>query len=219
MTVQLSVDRSRWLELPKSFPTPAGDSPKEWEDRVIHGMHGAWKEAMDGPAEEAVRTALRFGLSRIRPEDAVTLQFWPTTSIINAVVHVVASVADSADLADPVPLSPGVYATQPIVDPFLSDSLGPGVETRYLRAFESSGAVLGGLAYFFPGTNGFVYVGLEDTLPRVAGVTLEPLRELVRGIRWNDEEGARWQAAGLDPAIFTTDESWTFDDAPATAQG
>ena len=219
MTVTVSVDRSRWLELPKFFPTREGETAKMWEDVVVRGMREAWNGAMHAPAEHAARTALRFGLSRVRPEDSVTLQFWPTASLVNVVVHVIASVAGSEDLADPVPLAPGVYATRPIVAPFVSDLLGPGIETRYLRASEGSGPVLGGLAYFFPGTTGFVYVGVEDTVPRLVGLMLEPVREAVRGIRWNDEEGASWQAAGVDPSRFTTDEIWTFDDADLEAHG
>lgn len=217
MSVLVYAEQSCWLQLPSSFPTATEQLPREWENEVIAGMRDAWRGKMDPQNEEAAREALRYGLRRVRSDDSVTLQYWPSASIANAVVHVVAREFGPDEKPIGIPLDDDVaYVAAPVVEAFETDFLGTGVEVRYLGASEEDPQlVLGAAGYLFENSHGFVFVGVDATLPQLLGVMLEPLREVVRSIRvTDDDDGRDWDKAAFDVSAFaSTGEEWILNDA------
>jgi hypothetical protein len=206
MNILLYTDSRSWLQLPDSFPTAQGELPREWENRVIDAMREVWTDGMDNAAEQTQREALRHGLSRVRPEDAITLQYWPTASVVNAIVHVAGREFGPGEQRAGVPLDDTVqYVTAPALSTFEANGLGSGVEARYLiPAGANNEFVLGGVNYLFENERGAVLVSVEPTLPKLIGLMLEPLREVVRSIRVTedgDTDSAAWDRATVDDAV------------------
>ena len=221
MSVLLYADERAWLALPKSFPTASGQTAAEWENAVLDGMRPLWGDKLTAEAEEAVRQALRHGLTRVLPEDSVTLQYWPTAALANVVVHVVASVFGDGDRPQVVPLDAGPFPREPVVEAFESEFLGTGVEARYLTTVETTPPMeFGAVNYLFENETGFVFVGTEPTLPRLVGIMFEPLREVVRSIRVLDDDGiGSWQPAAADAAALgSRGETWNDVPAPGEAR-
>jgi len=216
-TIELSADQQRWLLLPPTFPTAEGESAQQWEDRVVDGMREAWRGTLTSEVEPHVRAALRFGCSKILPEDSVTLQFWPAANIANVVVHIGADETVESDLSVP-PLDTSLdYVTKPIVTPFEAERLGTGVEVRHVRLAENTDPplALAGVNYRFASSTGEIVVVAEPTFPALLGLMLEPLREVVRSM-WvsSDDSSAGWVRSTIDVSAFSggTDE-WQLDDA------
>ena len=214
MSVLLYADESQWLQLPKQFPTRAGQSAEEWEDHVIEGMRETWHEPMTPLQETAARAGLRHGLTRVQNEDALTLQFWPMAAPINVVVHVVAGLLANAEV-EPIPLLSGTYASVPVVESFSTESLGEGVEVRYLMPLGDPPVIVGGINYLFRGPEAFVSVVAEATVPTLTGLLLDPLREVVGSIEIVDDlEIGQWVRSTVDPSILPSrGEPWALSDA------
>jgi hypothetical protein len=212
--VSLSVDQSVWLELPK-FADASPDAPDQWLDGVVDGMRSAWRGELTAEREIVVREALRNGLRQVADDDSVTLQYWPTASIVNAVVHVSAAPFAPGEAKSGIPLADIPYATQPITESFETDALGVGVEARYLTPLESDASMLlGGVNYLFENDFGYLAVGVSPTLPRLVGLMLEPLRDVVRSIRVTyDIQGEWMRCSGPDVALPARGEEWSFDTA------
>ncbi|MGK2933082.1 MAG: hypothetical protein ACSLFD_10005 [Solirubrobacterales bacterium] len=217
MTVQLSYDDSKWLQLPDSFPTEVGETQQVWEDRIIVGMREAWDQQMSREQELMARGGLQHGVERVQPDDSITLQFWPMTAPVNVVVHVMAGVLADGESIDAVPIESGTYVGAPVIAPFSTDLLGDGLEVRYLAAIESDQPLaFGGINYLFRNDNAYVMVVAEATLPLLVGLLLEPLRDVIRTIHVSDLANGSWQPATLDPKVLTSisvGESWTVDQA------
>lgn len=218
MKISLNVDTSRWLGLPRVD----ADSSEAvaWADDVIAGMKSAWGDKLSSQTEPVVREALRHGLRQISENDSVTLQFWPNTTIANAVVHISAS--PFADGEKPQAL-PGVeldYVGQPVVELFGTDNLGMGTETRYLIEVGSAPSVrLGGVHYVFQNDYGFIAVLVEPTLPELIGVMLESLRDVVRTIRVIDDAAGDWSPATVDEAALPSrGEAWLASETAGEAE-
>lgn len=220
MKIALSADRSVWLELPRFAVGESGDEAARWEDGVIEGMTGAWRGELDPASEVIVREALRNGLRKVSESDSVTLQYWPSASIANAVVHLSAAAFAAGDVRQGIPLADIRYATQPIVETFQTESLGVGAEARYLTPIEAgSSVVLGGVNYLFETDFGYVAVGVEPTLPRLAGLMLEPLREVVRSIRVVDDAEGEWtRSTGPGVDLPPRGEEWSFESVDRAAE-
>lgn len=218
MKLSLAAERSTWLELPSSFPTERGELPREWEDRVIAGMREAWRGAMTPPLESVVREALRHGLSRVSEDDSVTLQYWPTASIVNAIVHITAETCDEDSVTMGLPLDDIDYAVEPATDIFEAPFLGEGIEARYLTPVASEPPiVLGGLAYLFEGSTGRVAVAVEPTMPQIIGIMLEPLREVVRSLKVIDDDG-EWRRSTVDESVLVgRGETWPLYPEPVVS--
>lgn len=210
MSVALSADSRSWLELPQSFPTASGELAGEWEDRVVRGMRDAWKGVLNREAEEVVRQALRHGLDRVRPEDSVTLQYWPAASFINAVVHVAVNQFGPDDVKQTIPLDDGPFVVEPHSSEFETESLGTGVESRALISLDTDPPmVVGAVNYLFENSVGYVYVGIDPTLPSLAGAMLEPLRDVVRSISVTGADGEPWERCSVDSSqLLPSGESW-----------
>jgi hypothetical protein len=54
----------------------------------------------------------------------------------------------------------------------------------------------------FSSDSGMIVIGVEPTLPQLIGVLLEPLRELVRGMRIVDDDGEQWTPAVVVPTTL-----------------
>lgn len=210
MSVALSADTRSWLELPQTFPTASGELAQEWEDRVVLGMRDAWKGALNADAEVAVRQALRHGLERVRPEDSVTLQYWPAASVINSVVHVAVNEFGPDDVKQTVPLDDGPFVVEPHSSEFETETLGTGVESRALISIDTDPPmVVGALNYLFENSVGYVYVGIDPTLPALVGTMLEPLRDIVRSIRVTGTDGEPWEKCSVDSSkLVARGETW-----------
>jgi hypothetical protein len=223
MSIELYADRSSWLLLPSSFPTAAGELPREWENRVVDEMREAWRGGLRADVEPAVREALRHGLRSVQPNDSITLQYWPTASVANAVVHIVAGDYAPGQERWGVPLDEELgFVTAPVVTAFESPNLGTGVEARYLVQTDSEPPLtVGGVNHLFEAPDGFVLVTAEPTLPQLVGVMLEPLREVVRSIRATDDTtGAPWQPATADEVLPTPyGDAWNVDASTSATAG
>ncbi|CAN5139464.1 hypothetical protein BH09ACT3_BH09ACT3_06820 [soil metagenome] len=215
MSIQLSYEDSKWLEVPRSFPTATDETQQAWEDRIILGMRQTWDMSHD--QELMARGGLKHGVERVQPEDSITLQFWPLAAPANVIVHVTVGVLAEGEQMDAVPLQSGTYVGVPVIDPFTTSSLGDGLEVRYLAAIESDTPLaLGGINYLFRNESAYVTVVAEATLPMLVGLLLEPLREVVRSIQVTDVAGGRWEPATLDPTVITSissKERWTIDES------
>lgn len=211
MKISLDVDPSRWLHLPR-FEEDSAEA-RQWEDTVIQGMKTAWHGTLDAQGELVVREALRHGLRQVSEDDAVTLQYWPDTSIINAIVHVAASPFEPGDDRNVSPLIDIPYVSQPVTSVFESDGLGAGFEVRYLTTVGGDSNVrAGGVNYLFQNDFGFVAVGVTPTLPGLIGIMLEPLREVVRSIRVVDDAEGNWHRASVDASrVEPRGEDWLVD--------
>lgn len=213
MKISLSVDENVWLKLPKFSPSEPRELAAQWEEGVIDGMRAAWRGELDPRSEVVVREALRNGLRQVSENDAVTLQYWPTASIANAVVHVSAAQFTPGEARLGIPLADIRYPTQPITTLFETGSLGSGVEARYLTPLDADSSILlGGVNYLFENDFGYVAVGVEPTLPRLVGLLLEPLREVVRSIQVVGDTAGKWmRCAGPGVELPSRGEPWSFD--------
>lgn len=217
MSVSLTVDERFWLNVPHSFPTPAGESAGEWENRVVEGMREAWQGALDEDMEPLVQAALRHGVAQALPEDSVTLQFWPGATIANVVVHIAAGEREPSDGSDASYDGPFVGA--PVREILETDNLGAGVETRALIRIDSTPpSELGVVEFRFLSEEHGVVVGAEPTLPALVAIMLEPLREVVRSIRITGADGQQWPpfSAPADALASPRDE-WEFGSAEAAS--
>ena len=215
MKISLSVDQSFWLELPRFRPGDSLDLAMQWEDGVIGGMKDAWRGELDAGREVIVREALRNGLRKVAENDSVTLQYWPTASIANAVVHVSAAQFAPGEARLGIPLSDIPYATQPVTTIFETETLGRGVEARYLTPIDTGSPVLlGGVNYLFENDFGYVAIGVEPTLPRLIGLMLESLREIVQSIEVVGDPAGQWtRCSGPGVELPSRGEQWSFDAA------
>jgi hypothetical protein len=217
MTVRLVAD-DRWLAIPSEFPTPEGESAAQWEDRVVSVMRQRWGGDLTPQLEPVVREALRHGVNRVEPDDTLTLQFWPSASFINAIVHIVVGTFEPGDERRVVPLDGGPFVTRPQSVLVESETLGTGVESAALIALDEEPPVtLGGLNYLFEGPVGYVYVGVDPTFPQLVGLIQAPLREVINTIRVDMEDGREWGRATVDEkalqALLSPDETWDFERA------
>lgn len=212
MKVSLTAERSVWLELPRFAEGASPDVSERWQDAVIDGMRNAWRGELDPASEVVVREALRHGLSKVSDDDSVTLQYWPTASIANAVVHVSAAQFAQGESRLGIPLADIPYATQPVTEIFETPFLGRGVEARYLTPLDPGSSILmGGVNYLFENDFGYVAVGVEPTVPRLLGLMLEPLREVVRSIQVVGDTAGRWvPASGPGVELPARGEPWSF---------
>ena len=212
MKVSLSVDESGWLQLPQL----SGEGPAaRWEDGVVERMRGAWQGALDAGSEALVREALRNGLRQVSENDSVTLQYWPTASIANAVVRVSASEFTPEDARLELPLADIRYAAQPISSLFETEALGIGVESRYLTPVDDdSSMLLAGVNYLFENDFGYVAIGVEPTVPWLVGLMLEPLRDVVRSIQVVGDTAGQWtRCTGPEVELPARGEDWSFESA------
>ena len=217
MRIVVGGQQQNWLYLPPSFPTPDGELPREWENRVIQAMSPAWRGGLHGDREQVVRAALQHGLNQVDEADAITFQFWPNASVANVVVHILAVEGFEAGSAPSSPLDGGLpYATQPVVTTIDADGLGTGLEARYLlRTGEQDDVLLGGMNLVFSGGFGVVGLFAEPTLPRVLGLMMEPLRELARSIRMLDDEDRPvvGDARAEVGTQYSRGDEWAFEQA------
>ncbi|MBH0008880.1 MULTISPECIES: hypothetical protein [unclassified Salinibacterium] len=209
MKISVDVDTASWLELPR-FDEGAPEA-STWEDDVVEGMKKAWRGALDASSEHFVREALRHGLRRVSDDDSVTLQYWPDASIVNAIVHIVASPFAPGEERMLQPLADMPYVTEPVAVAFETDALGVGIEARYLTTVgETSTIRAGGVNYLFQNDYGFVAIGVDATLPSLIGILLDPLREIVRNIRVVDDIETNWNFATIsDSDLSPRGEDWS----------
>jgi len=201
MRLEIDLDDSVWLQLPPAFPTADGESRREWEDRVVDRMRGAWDGALTPDVEPFVRGALEHGLAGIQPEDTVTLQFWPGASIANVVVHIAAGRWPDGERASGLPLDEDVLRHGVLTEPVETANLGEGAAvTFYFETPETPPVLLAGLGYFFNSPSGFVAVTADPTLPAIFGLLLPHLESLV------DRIDGTWLPA--EPLPMASGEEW-----------
>jgi hypothetical protein len=212
VTVALSADSSKWLVVPHSFPTAAGETAQVWEDRIIEQMRERWDGKLTPKTEPLVRAALQHAVNRVEPDDTLTLQFWPGATIVNAIVHIVAGTFGPGALRRTIPLDDGPFVAQPQNLPFESETLGTGVESAALIALDDDPPyTVGVLNYLFESEVGYLYVGVDPTLPQLIGAMRDPLREIVNTIRVDTEDGRDWGRASVDMVVVQREsESWEF---------
>lgn len=222
MRIELSADQRFWLRLPPRGEDAGGVSSAAWEDGVIATMRPTWGALMTAEVEAAVRGALHLGRSRVLDSDALTLQFWPTTSVVNAIVHISAYPLEVVSDERHVPLDDGMrYVVRPRIEPFMTPHLGEGTEARYLGYLDevTPRVDLAGINYLFENSRAVVSVVLEPTLPAVLSLVGGPLRELVSTIRVVAGEGEEpWRPATIDRTLFVPfGDAWQPVEAPTAA--
>jgi hypothetical protein len=220
MSIRITADPSRWLPLPSVFPTALDADEDAWVARILEGMRERWGDEWTPDAEQAVPQALRFGRSKIHPEDSITLQFWPTTSLANVVVHLAARVRDADEPRLRIPFDERETIVPPVIDAFPSAHLGIGVELRHLERIDTEPPMeLGGISYLFENDTRSVLVVADPTLPILVGVMLDPLRAVVRSLHVVDDEGdGPWQPATIDESVLSESaEQWPMPDDTAAS--
>ena len=219
MTVSLSVDSARWLVIPLTFPNASGETAGEWEDRVVSQMREAWDGILTAQLEPLVRGALQHAVARVEPDDAVTLQFWPGASVINAIVHVVAGTFGPDSRHRTIPLDDGPFVTEPQSIPFESNTLGTGVESAALLALDDEPPyTVGVLNYLFESEVGYVYVAVDPTLPQLIGLMRDSLRDVVDTIQVDTEDGREWGKASVNmERLQKAAETWVFGTSGAVS--
>lgn len=204
MRLEIDLDASVWLQLPPAFPTAAGETQQQWEDRVVDGLRRGWDGALTPDLEPFVRGALQHGLAGRQPEDTVTLQFWPGASIANVVVHIATGQWPDGERATGLPLDDDVLRHGVLTEPVRTDNLGEGsAVTFYFETPETPPVLLAGLGYFFNSPSGFVAVTADPTLPSIFGLLLPHLERLVDRIEIHD---GTWLPAEPMPAL--SGEEW-----------
>lgn len=208
MKISLKADQRYWLELPH-FPKPESGRVFEWQDSVVAKMKRAWSSPMTADGETAVREALKHGLKRVLPDDVVTLQYWPTTSFANVIVHFTAAEFVADEKRQGFPSLDLRYVTQPVTTVVETERLGSGIERRYLFSTTQEPAVtLGGVDYLFANDFGYIAVGMEPTLPGFLGGALEHLREIIQSIEVVEED-SHWTRCFVDyDALPSRGEEW-----------
>ncbi|PWB97480.1 hypothetical protein DF220_06280 [Salinibacterium hongtaonis] len=217
MTVSVSIDSARWLVIPHTFPSESGDTVREWEDQVVSQMREAWDGALTAQLEPLVRGALQHAVARVEPDDSLTLQFWPGASVVNAIVHIVAGTFGQEPQRRVIPLDDGPFVTEPQSIPFESKTLGTGVESAALLALDDEPPyTVGVLNYLFESEVGYVYVGVDPTLPHLIGLMRDSLRDVVHTIQVDTEDGREWGRASVDMEVLQKPaETWEFDTSGA----
>lgn len=211
MILEFAPDSRYWLQLPPSFPTASGQIPREWENEAIERMRDGWAGDYDPRAEPELRAALQYGLRQVQTTDASTLQFWPGGSVANVVVHLTAweRTADGPRAWYPLTADTPLLGP-PVASAHEAPRLGTGVEVRYL-VDAGGGVVLAGVNLLFENDQASILVRTEPTLPQVVALLLEPLGELVDGLRVDDQGGPAWEPCTVDPAVLATSaEEWDF---------
>ncbi|GAA3594641.1 hypothetical protein [Agrococcus terreus] len=180
----IGPDPERWLLLP-----PLDAPTDEWMEASL-----ALLRHHDAFEPTAYRGMLEHALGLRSTDDAWTLQWWPTPSLANVVVHVVAhdliDGASAPSIADAVP-----FLGSPAIDIAEHAGLGSGIEVRGAVASGIPGVPrLGLVAHAYCDGRRWIGVIAEPTLPAVATQLLHDLRVLVRSL---SVDGG-WQGSRLE---------------------
>ncbi len=184
MNLELRYPAASCSMLPRTFPTPGGETETEWYEGVAAHYSRAHGE-LGGVRRAALRNLLEAKRRDVLPADAATILFRPTSMPVFATIHVQVHARAGAEveaLIDRVGMPAVPLALRPRVEGFPSDALGIGRKAAFVGAVVVDDT-MAGLSYLFADARRVVTVFTSPATPAVVGALEPVLDDIVRTIR------------------------------------
>jgi hypothetical protein len=191
MSIDFRVPHSAFVALPRTFPTPEGQTEEQWLEEFLQPYVEVYGE-MDIEARAALGAQVDQARSQMLPDDGATLLYRPLNVPAFSLLHLQLFDARGRDLDEAV--TEGLLPTQllalpPVVEPWPQDDLGQGVKAAYLLSDPApDGTRRGGLSYLFVVGDEVVRIFTQPAPPIVVSMMEEPVDWIVASLRVGDAE-------------------------------